>query len=461
MSESIDMNKFWIWLSTVFTVIAISFWIIFRTPPIEEPRKIQFQNYNLDIKEIYISNVKEPIWFVKTKNPTVALLVLFKNEGKRSFKDQPGIFSLVFSLLLQGAGPYDSTELRKILDRNSISLSLQGGSDSSKVTLYVVPEKFQLGMDILQEVMINAHFPEKEILNSKQDINTGLRQSLISPDVIANEEMVRLMYPPEHPYCITRNDVLKNIDKYTRADLIEAYNKLFVSQNAQIMVAGNISEEELKAACEKLFSALAKHKANSFEDVKQETNLYKEGTTIHLMHDSPQTGILFTHPGVESNSKEKYAFDIANMVLGIGPRSKLYTELREKQGFVYSINFDVSEYAMSSYINCWTQTDPENRDILIAKIREIFKEFADKGMTQEELDSRKIAIAASDDLSSAPNITLFLYNCRSQNVPLGEVNNFMNNYYNLELAEINSVIKKIFDFRKLIFVSIGKEEKYD
>lgn len=457
------MNKILGWWVAGGIAIASSFGIIYNctNDAIKEPRAPQFQKHNLDIKEINIQHVEDPIWFVKTKNPTVAIQIIFKNEGDRNFKDQPGLISLVFSLLTRGAGPYNSTELRKISDENSIGYSVRINRDESIASLYVVPEKFQMGMEILQEIMINAHFSEDEIKLSKQNIKVNVQQNKVYPDVIAWEKMMQLEYSPEHPYYETNDDVLKNIDKYTRADLVTAYNKLFMPRNARIMVAGNISEEELRSNFEKFFAALAKHKSNTFKDVEQETSLFKEGTTVHLAHDSPQTLVIFSHPGVKSDTKEYFSLGIANEVLGAGMESRLFTELRKKQGIVYSINSCISCYDMICHINGGGRTDPKNRDVLVTKIKEEFRKFAQSGITQEELDAQKISIAVGEKLSSAVEIVSFLSACRRQNVVLNDVNNYMHNYYDLTLKEVNDVIKKVFDPEKLIFVTIGKEVNHD
>jgi zinc protease len=440
--------------------LAVGFWVYSKKSAIEEPRNVEFQEHTLDIKEIKISQVEEPIWFVKTKNPTVAMHICFKNEGSRNFKDKPGLLPLLFLLLEQGAGPYNATEWRKICSANSVNLSYHINSDILCVSLYIVPEKFQLAMDLLRDGLLNAHLPEDKIDMFKQQIKEDIYQGRIYPSTLAQEEMMKLVYPQDHPYYVTDDDILKSIDKYTREDLVAAYNKLGDPKDAQVIVVGNISEEEVVASFEKLFASLKKHKSNSFKKVEQSTHLFKEGEVIHLKHEDPQnqqTIVLFSHPGVRSNTKEIFAFTMANAVLGSGRRSRLWTELREKLGLVYYADSVLVVLDMASSLRGSASTDPKNRKILISKIKGIFKELAETGITQNELDLQKIALAVSEDLGSAPNIISFLVSCRRWEIPLSEVNRFSHNYYNLTLKGINDTLRKVFDPSKLNFVTIGPD----
>jgi zinc protease len=438
--------------------IVVGFWAHSRKFTIEEPRNIAFQEHTLDIKEIKIPSLEKPIWFVKTKNPTVAIFICFRNEGARNFKEKPGILTLLFRLIEQGAGPYGTTELKQVSDANSLNISIGANIDDSYLSTYIVPEKFQLAMDLLQEHLINAHLPEDKIAMYVQEIKERVTQGLVYPENIADDEMMKLLYHPDHLYFITDNDVLNNIDKYTRDDLVAVYNKLFVPRNAFVIVAGNISEGEVKEAFEKLFTALRKHKSNSFEKVEQDTKLFKKGEIVHLKYDTPQTIVLFSHPGIKSDTKERYAFIIANEILGVGGAARLFYELREKLGLVYAISSDVICQDMLSYVAGSACTDPKNRDMLIGKVKDIFRELAEHGIIQEELDSQKIAIAVSCDLSSAPKIVAFLGKCRRLGIPFNAVNHYSHNFYDLTLEEVNGVIKEAFDADKLNFVTIGPEQ---
>ncbi|MDR1208528.1 MAG: insulinase family protein [Holosporales bacterium] len=434
---------------------AVTAWLRFSHVTIEEPRNIAFNEHNLDIKEIKIPSIDEPIWFVKTKNPTVAVLVCFKNEGARSFNDKPGLLPLVSSLLSQGAGPYNATELAQIWDANRIEISANFNSDDWSVSLYCVPEKFQLAMDLFREGALNAHLPEEKIEMFKREMKENIHQNRVYPESIAGEAMMKLMYTPDHPYFVTDGDVLSNIDKYTRNDLVKAYNKLFDPRDAYVIVAGNISEDEVKETFEKLFISLKKQNPNTFKSVEQDTKLFKEGEIIHLKYDAPQTIIAFRHPGIKRNAPERFAFIMANEILGRGVKSRLFTELREKLGLVYAVDSSTVMLDMISVVAGSTATEPKNRDVLISKIKEIFQSLAEKGVTQEELDFHKVSLAVSEDLSSASNIVSFLNLCKRMNIPFSKVNRYSHNFYDLALEEVNSVIKKSFDPNKLNFVTIG------
>jgi zinc protease len=150
------------------------------------------------------------------------------------------------------------------------------------------------------------------------------------------------------------------------------------------------------------------------------------------------------------------------MILGGGGgRSRLFTEVREKHGLVYDISTNMCEEDMMSLIQGGASTDPANRDKLIEKIKEIFNKLFQNGITPKELDFIKTSIAVSEDLSSAPKIVSFLSICRNREIQLSEVNGYINNFYDLKLEDVNNLVKKLFNPKKLTFVTVGRDPDGD
>ena len=76
---------------------------------------------------------------------------------------------------------------------------------------------------------------------------------------------------------------------------------------------------------------------------------------------------------------------------------------------MYNVGTNIYEN-MLSVITGEAITNPANRNKLIEKVKWMFADLSKNGITQDELDFCKAAIAASEDLSSAPNIVHF-YQC--------------------------------------------------
>lgn len=422
--------------------------------PIQEPQNIHFQERHLDVQELQVPHLPLPVWFVKTKNPTVAMSIEFPDEGERNFSQQPGLFSLLSALIEEGVGPYSKTELKNVLDEHCLNVSCSGGDDSWGFSLYAVPEKWELGVDILLDYMLHAHLPEKELERIRKNKKDSVWQTMIYPGAVASEGMNQLLYPKDHPYSWSFERTLQGLETCTREDIVKAYKQLFDPRHARVVVAGNLEPEEVVRVLFKLFSALAQERKNDFKKVQQETGFYKEGVVQHISHEAPQTIVSFALPSVRDDSPDVFAARVACDVFGGGTQSRLFTELREKLGLVYGIGAGRSCGDMSALVRGNARIDPQNREVVVRKIREVLELLVEKGITAKELEAFKVAYALSENLHSAPKIVAQLAVYRVWGVPVSQVNTYPRNMMNLTIEKVNTFLKGV-DPHRLTVLTVG------
>ena len=422
---------------------------------------------NLDVGAINLSQSKftineiksstpNPIWFIKTENPIVTFNITFKNEGGRSFRNTPCILNVVTSTLLEGAGPHDEVALKKIFSDNSISLNINSDDDNVTVNVHALSKHFKLVVNLLCDILEKAHLKKEKIDIAKQGIVVSLNQSKFSPVSLASDALNQAIYPKGHPYRVSIDEELQKVPGYTKKDVDSCYDSIFSPKDAVITIVGNVDEKDISESFEKLFKCLSSKK-NNFKDEKQRTEIDHPSKITHVEVNNAQSSIAFALPGMAKTSAERFAAKFAINVFGdLSFASRLLKSVREKNGLVYYIYNSLVEEDMQSYVSGSAASRPENVDKVIDKIKEECAKLYENGITKEELTAFKTSIFAGNVLDTTQAVLSFIDSCRHNNIRLKSVNNYLNNYYNLNIEDVNAAIKKIFNPKNLVFVTAGK-----
>lgn len=443
---------------SIVTCYTVKNWNLFNSATSIEPKHINLSQHKLDISEIKTSN--KPIWHIKTENPTISYNIVFKNEGKRSFPDKGGIITILDNVLMDGAGEYDSFKLKQLFIDNNIRVSIDFTLDNAIVSVYTVADNFELSVDLLTTILTKAHLDPKKIDIAKQKLIMELEQNKFSAMFAACEKLSQIMFEEGHPYRIENDKALKIAQTYTKKDCDDYYSKLFTAKNAMIVFAGPIEHNIVEKQFTRLLKKLSSVKHNEFKEVEQKTMFNNYGKRVHVNIESSQSTVCFALPFISKTSQKRFACRIANNILGGTATvfaNRLFKEVRDKHGLTYGLYTRCSESDLVAALYGKGDTRAENVEKLIEKTKGVFKELAEKGITQEELDYHKTSIFSKNVFESTESIVKFVASCRMDNIESKYVNNYLSNYDNLTLEEVNGVIKEYFDCDKLIFVSAGKQ----
>jgi zinc protease len=311
----------------------------------------------------------------------------------------------------------------------------------------------------MDDILTRAHLAPQKLETNKQKALIELRQSKFVGRSLADSALSQEMFDKEHPYYQDIDESIRKIPTYTKADFDACYKKLFASEDAMITVASPLDKEILQKGFSRLLKNLSSVKKNDFKDGKQEITFKNMGKSKHVELDTSQTSIVFALPGIPRDSPERFAFRFANMILGDHNTffvNRLVKDIREERGLTYGIGTFPRDLDLFSGLYGYADTSSENVQKLIERAKIVLKEFAEKGITKDELEYHKTAYFSRQTMASAQGIVEFVNNCRMDNIEIKYVNNYINNYLNLNLEEVNRIIRKYYHPDKILFVTVGK-----
>jgi predicted Zn-dependent peptidase len=261
---------------------------------------------------------------------------------------------------------------------------------SREVTAYymkVLKEDIGLSIDIISDILQNSIFDAKELDRERGVILQEIGMYLDTPDDVVFDKWQEVAYPnqPMGRSILGKSEIIKSISR----DQVEGFMKSFYRPDRMAFsVSGNFQEELVLDLVEKHFNNLPHG-----DDDHSPKALYKGGE-FRQEKELEQINIILGFEGVDFYSDLYYPTAVYSTVLGSGMSSRLFQEIREKRGLVYSVSSYTSSFSDSGIFGVYAGTGQKEVKELIPVLCDQLNISA-KNFTSEELQRAKAQFKAS------------------------------------------------------------------
>ena len=312
--------------------------------------------------------------------PRISVAFFFKVDKKEKYF---GVNSLLARLFLQGTKNYSALELADMFERECIDISTKSKQDYIKISLSFLNEDFEHAMELLNEIVINSDFSEleKEKFKIKGEINSDLD----NPRTKLYDKFIKTMFK-NHPYSYTLTKILDDIDKITKQDIIDAH-KLMLNSNKTISIAGDFSDiESVLNFLEKKFPYMKSYESNDeIEDIFK-NDIEDDKILFIEKNDAAQAQIVQGWLVESFNSKACAKYAVLNNILGSsGLSSRLFVNLRDKQGLAYNVRSQYETMLHSAIFSLYIGCDPKNIEKSLNGFRDEIQKLASTPPSEREL----------------------------------------------------------------------------
>ncbi len=296
-----------------------------------------------------------------------------------------GLTGVIESASYRGAGAYDARQLSDALD--GLGLSRGGGAGVEFTTfggatlgLYL-PEALRLYADIILRPRFEDWEAERALAVQ------GLQGLEDSPSSQTFYELRRRYFQSGHAR--SPMGTIEGLESLTLDDLRADHAARFKPQGAILALAGNFDWEQTIEQIEKLFGDW---QGNA--PILGETQVVNEPLWAHIPADKAQQQIAIAYETIAPDDARNYDYRLAMAILSGGMGARLFTEVREKRGLVYSVSASANGHRGFGYTLAYAGTTPERADetlqVTLGELRRM-----SEGVTQDELDRARIKTLTS------------------------------------------------------------------
>src|ERR1043165_4426870 len=157
-------------------------------------------------------------------------------------EQKPAVAHATGGLLKNGTSKRNAHQINEALEFYGANLRVNTGDDFTIVSLYALTKDLPDLLPIVYEILIDAIFPEEEVIIHKQNAIQRLLVNLRQCEFVANQRIDALLWGEAHPY--GRYSRVDKIEAVTREDILSFYKQAYTMGNAQIFMAGKIDDAD-------------------------------------------------------------------------------------------------------------------------------------------------------------------------------------------------------------------------
>lgn len=374
------------------------------------------------------------------------------DAGARDEKDaQIGLSHLLEYMMFEGTEHRSVRELTEEFESIGARKGSEAATEWVRYSAQITASKLDKAFDLFADILRYPTFPANEFSQMRNVVLQEIRRK--------EDEPMRRIFDLVRKNFFTGSTLgrpllgtKETVNALTPEDLRAFWNKKYQPEHTVLSIAGNFNWDQVIELTSNLFGDWSGAGEISALQIPQPSNKviveFQEGNQEHL-------GLVFKSP--KYGDPDYYAALLLSEIFGGSMTSRLFVEVREKRGLVYSVSsiFAPTSVLGAMYIYAGTTPEKANQTLQVI-LNEIQKLISDE-ITEDELRRAKVQLkselimrAESSSSRMAANARTWWY--EKKLVPIQDVKNAIDS---VTREQIKAMLTK-FDPRKpLIVGAIG------
>ena len=422
-------------------------------------------NPAIKVPAFWTSKMNNGAAVIGTKNaelPTVTLSI--KMPGGHLMQsnqlDKAGLADFFATMMNEDTKKRSSEEMSRELQKLGSSVSVSSSQDGITFQMQTLKKNLDATLALLEERMLMPKFNEDDFKRIQRQTVESFKQMQSQPSVIADMVFAKLNYG---------NTILGISEEGTEAtvkamkveDIQQYYDANMTSEGLNVVVVGDISQEEILPK----LSFLDKLPRKKLEIPVPAAATAPEKARIYVVHIPKAAQTEFRVGGVTNLKYDAtgsyYRSGLMNYPLGGAFNSRLNLNLREDKGWTYGARsgFDGDKYSGSFEFSSGIKA--EATDSALVEVLNELKNYAEKGITNEELAFMKNAIGQRDALRYETGFQKagFIGRILEYQLPNDFADQQIKILNSITAAEINALAKEWIQINKMNILLVGDKTK--
>lgn len=302
---------------------------------------------------------------------------------------QNGISHFIEHMVFKGTKHRSSKEIVQTIENYGGTINAFTDKEITCYYAKVLSNQVTKTIDILLDMVFNSTYDEKDLEIERQVIAEEIKMYEDTPDELIHDLSIKSLWG-DHPLGQPVTGTLESIMEIKKEDILNFTENHYTPDNIVISIVGNFDEEAFLAQVNNStghISTVAKEKQNSIPVFTPQINVYDK--------EIEQSHICLGTRGISILSDDRYTLAIIDVCLGGCMASRLFQEIREKRGLVYSINTYEALYRPSGMFGVYSGTNPTNVKEVIGLIMHETGKLKSEGLSTEEFEKAKSQLKGS------------------------------------------------------------------
>ena len=350
---------------------------------------------------------------------SVSIGIWIKTGSRDEDLQWNGISHFIEHMVFKGTKHRSAEEIARQVDSIGGNMDAFTAKECVCFNVKVLDDHLPIAMDVLSDLVLNPVFDGADITRERGVILEEIKMDEDSPDYLVHEIFTQNFWK-DHPLGKPILGTKETVKKFEQAVVLDFYGQRFAPGNLIICAAGNLKHGQFVELVAKHFAQM-QPKKNGFHSPQP-----KIVPRIIMRNKKAleQVQICVGVPSHPIAHQKRYASYILNTLLGGGMSSRLFQNIRERQGLAYAIYSDLNPYRDTGCLSVYAGTSRESAGKVVQSIVSEFRKLKTETVPPEELRRAK------DQLKGSLMLSLESSTARMSNLARQEM--YFDRFYTLD-----------------------------
>ncbi len=305
-----------------------------------------------------------------------------------------GISHFIEHMVFKGTKHRTAEEIAREVDSIGGNMDAFTAKECICFNVKVLDEHVPTALDILSDLVLNPVFETADIARERGVIMEEIKMDEDNPDYLVHEIFTQNFWK-DHPLGKPILGTKETVKSFERDSVLEAYAHRFAPGNIIVSAAGNLDHD-------RFVELVIQH----FEHMKPMSNGFHSAApkivsriTLRNKKALEQVQLCIGVPCHPIAHEKRHAGYILNTLLGGGMSSRLFQNIRERQGLAYSIYSDLNPYRDTGCLAVYAGTSLTSASKVVQSVVSEFRKLKTEPVPEEELSRSKAQLKGSLMLS--------------------------------------------------------------
>jgi predicted Zn-dependent peptidase len=315
---------------------------------------------------------------------SVSVGVWLRTGSRREPAELNGISHFIEHMLFKGTTRRTAEDIAREVDRVGGMLDAFTSKEMVCFNTRVLDEHLPKAFDVVADMVLEPKFAEDEIEREKSVIIEEIGMTLDNPEDLVHELFTQNFWNG-HALGKPILGTPETVSAFTREKLQKWFRQCYVPNNMVITAAGHLEHVQLMGLVAERFAKLAPS-TNGTADGKPQ---HAPHVTLRTKHELEQVHICIGAQALPMTDSRRFAVAVLNICLGGGMSSRLFQNIRERQGLAYSIFSELISYRDTGLLSVYAGTSLDTAEKLVRSVLEELRRMKDEPISEEELRRAK------------------------------------------------------------------------
>ncbi|MCK5284098.1 MAG: insulinase family protein [Alphaproteobacteria bacterium] len=337
--------------------------------------------------EIQTTTLSNGLRIITDTVPSVHSVALGIWAGVGSRNEQAahnGVAHMVEHMLFKGTKNRNALELAEVIENVGGHMNAYTSREVTSYHIHLLKDDMSLALNVLSDMYQHSTLPKDEIERERQVILQEIGMCHDTPDDLIFDNYYETAYPEQAlgAPILGTNEIVSRMSKETLQNHITQF---YTPSRTVISAAGNLNHDEFVDLVSTFFNDFPSDKNH------QQKQAYYHGGEYRTEKSLEQSHFILGFQGLSRLDSNYYEAQALSILFGGGMSSRLFQEIREKRGLVYSIFSFHSASIDNGQFGIYAGTSPEKLDEIIPVVCDEVQKLSST-ITEKELKRARIQL---------------------------------------------------------------------